>query len=478
MHPSSTTGPSDVLLSSLDELSSRLIIDGANTVSMNDFCALSNAASNIGESTFSNHASKIAISLDSISSYEIPVLTHFISNSLLHLRNLLIDSAYDVDISTILDFNKHNIDTSVMHDVSVGCSLSDDRELVRNCVYETNEHLDNIITHLLVIEHNGADKEAINAVFRAYHTIKGLASFMKFTNIEHITHEIETMLDLVRTTQIVVDSHIADIILECTDLLRVEVTAIDQKSTDKTQYNAGNHTLLVDKIREIIRTSSSPPVLVVHNDDLLNKHIDGVMHDIVTGCSIDSSSINCFHNTQSTLAYKHADNDSNVGLILTRPERRIGDALSIRVDTVKLDQLMNLVCEMIVTNTSIIHNPIIASINDTKYLQDSSRLTKTASQIQQVIMSMRMVPIGIQFHKTARLVRDLARKANKFIDFEATGENTELDKSVAEQLSDPLLHMVRNSIDHGIETAEERSVRAKNNQVIFASRRTINRVKS
>jgi two-component system chemotaxis sensor kinase CheA len=120
-----------------------------------------------------------------------------------------------------------------------------------------------------------------------------------------------------------------------------------------------------------------------------------------------------------------------------------------------------MVGEMVIAQTLIGHSPVLTSVKDARFLRDLTQLARITADVQRITTGMRMVPIGLQFQKTARLVRDLARRAGKQIVFEATGEETELDKTIAEELSDPLLHMVRNSIDHGIETKEERIAAGK-----------------
>ena len=122
---------------------------------------------------------------------------------------------------------------------------------------------------------------------------------------------------------------------------------------------------------------------------------------------------------------------------------------------------MDMVGEMVIAQTLIGHNPALKSVHDARLQGNLTQLARITSDVQRITTSMRMVPIGAQFNKTARLVRDLARRAGKQVVFEASGESTELDKTIAAELADPLLHMVRNSIDHGIEPADERIARGK-----------------
>ena len=120
-----------------------------------------------------------------------------------------------------------------------------------------------------------------------------------------------------------------------------------------------------------------------------------------------------------------------------------------------------MVGEMVIAQTSITHNPLLATLSDSRLMADLALLARTTADVQKVTTAMRMVPIGVQFQKTARLVRDLSRQLGKQITMTTSGDETELDKTIAEELADPLMHMVRNSIDHGIETVEERQLVGK-----------------
>ena len=135
---------------------------------------------------------------------------------------------------------------------------------------------------------------------------------------------------------------------------------------------------------------------------------------------------------------------------------------SIRIETSKLDHLMDMVGEMVIAQSILSHNPHIATNRDARLSGDLAELARITGEVQRRAMSMRMMPIGPLFQKNAKLVRDLARRHGKQVDLRIAGESTELDKTIAEELSDPLLHMIRNALDHGIETPEERIAAGKN----------------
>jgi two-component system chemotaxis sensor kinase CheA len=131
------------------------------------------------------------------------------------------------------------------------------------------------------------------------------------------------------------------------------------------------------------------------------------------------------------------------------------------VETAKLDHLMDMVGEIVIAQSLIRHNPAFAATTDSRLLGDLSQLARVTGEVQRATMSMRMVPVSHVFQRVERVIRDLSRKAGKQVILETVGSETELDKTVAEELSDPLLHMVRNSVDHGIEPAEERVAAGK-----------------
>jgi two-component system chemotaxis sensor kinase CheA len=144
-----------------------------------------------------------------------------------------------------------------------------------------------------------------------------------------------------------------------------------------------------------------------------------------------------------------------------RPEQA-ASAVTVRVDASKLDYLMDMVGEMVIAQSLLSHEPALAALQNQRLVRNLSQLSRATSEVQRTAMSMRMVPINHVFQRIARLVRDLSRKTGKPVNLETSGEETELDKSIAEELADPLMHMVRNSLDHGIEDQAGRKAAGKN----------------
>ncbi|MCE5243368.1 MAG: chemotaxis protein CheA, partial [Desulfobacteraceae bacterium] len=134
---------------------------------------------------------------------------------------------------------------------------------------------------------------------------------------------------------------------------------------------------------------------------------------------------------------------------------------SVRIDTLKLDNLVDMVGELVIAQSMVLQNPDVLRIKDQKLQKDSVQLTRITAELQRISMSMRMVPIKSTFQKMIRLVRDLAKKSGKEVSLEMKGEETEIDRNMVEEIYEPLVHMIRNSVDHGLETPEERKKAGK-----------------
>jgi two-component system chemotaxis sensor kinase CheA len=305
-------------------------------------------------------------------------------------------------------------------------SLAEDQDLILEFITESGEHLINIEAQMLVLEKNAGDSESaetLNAVFRAFHTIKGLAGFLEFDSIRALAHEVETLLDRARGGTLAVTPNVVDVILESTDVMRGELSIINMRLSGQAPPPSGVSAALLDRIRAAAR-----------------------------------GEVGLGKPAAQALPSKPA---AEAGARPSSETQKSTDSGSVRMDTGKLDQLMDLVGEMVIAQTLIAHSPALNAVVDPRLQSDLTQLARITASVQRITTGLRMVPIGTQFQKTARVVRDLSRRAGKQVLFETTGENTEVDKTVAEEISDPLLHMVRNSIDHGIETPAERIAAGK-----------------
>ncbi|MBI4874101.1 MAG: chemotaxis protein CheW [Acidobacteria bacterium] len=290
-------------------------------------------------------------------------------------------------------------------------SLAQDPELLADFILESREHLTSIEQRLLTLEREPADTDAIHSVFRGFHTIKGLAGFLEFPAIREVAHEVETALNLAREGQLAITPAVVDVVLESVDYLSRAIAAVEAgEGCDRMPGHDG----LLGKVRALVAVEPGAPVETA----------------------------------------PQAESDA-------RRPAAAAESLSVRVDTGKLDYLMEMVGEMVIAQSLVRHSPALAAASDPKLQRDLAQLARITSEVQRTAMAMRMIPVGQLFQRVARQVRDLSRKVGKQVELVTRGEDTELDKTIAEALADPLMHMVRNAIDHGIESEDVRTAAGK-----------------
>ncbi len=341
-----------------------------------------------------------------------------------------------------------------------------DAEMVAEFVIESREHLASVEERLLLVEKNSSDLESINAVFRAVHTIKGLAGFLEFQAIQDLAHEVETLLDHARCRRLVITPPLVDTLFEGIDYIRVQIDGIQLQLAGGPPPPAIANTALMLQIRDLATNAlTDEPNEAGGQGNSEEQHapdpageatvISAAMagtNTVVTGVPPAKAQSGAPANESLRPDTPRAVAASSAGV---QPDD------SVRVETSKLDHLMDMVGELVISNTIVSHNTHITHIQDPRLVADLALLSRITAEVQRITTSMRMVPVGNQFQKTARIVRDLSRQLGKQIVMSTSGEDTEVDKTIAEALADPLMHMVRNSIDHGIETTEERAVTGK-----------------
>ena len=314
-------------------------------------------------------------------------------------------------------------------------SLNQDPELMSDFILESREHLAAVEAQLLILEQNPGDTEAINTIFRGFHTIKGLAGFLEFPGIQRFAHEVETLLDLARTSRVPVDSPLIDLILQCKDYVNQCLSGVEAGHEPASNAEplilriqaaiaaaalAGTDNETIDLPRLAIAVAGPSPALVANTLALVAGAATPVVMPVAA--------------TQEALALPR----------------------SVKVDTGKLDHLVEMMGELVIAQSLIQHDPDLATVHSPKLMRNLGNLTRITADVQHVAMAMRMIPIRQLFGRMTRLVRDLAQKSGKRANLELTGEDTELDRDMVEELSDPLMHMIRNAMDHGAEMPEAR----------------------
>jgi len=294
-------------------------------------------------------------------------------------------------------------------------------ELVADFIMESREHLTGIEQQVLTLERDPTNNDALNSVFRGFHTIKGLAGFLEFPPIQEVAHELETDLDMARAGELAVTPAVIDVILESVDYLGRLMTGVE--SGGQCERLAGHDELLA-RIRALV--SAKP------GDE-----------------RPESAAV------PEKIAEPGARSDGEV------KRAPAPESSTVRVATDKLDHLIDMVGEMVIAQSIVHHNQTLSTAADPVLQRDLAQLSRVTAEVQKTAMAMRMVPIGHVFQRTSRQIRDLSRKIGKPVELVMRGEETELDKNIGEELSDPLMHMVRNAIDHGIEAPEARQAAGK-----------------
>ncbi len=301
---------------------------------------------------------------------------------------------------------------------------ADDVPLVLEFITEANGHIESAEAQVLKLEEHPEDSEAVNAIFRGFHTIKGVAGFLNLRQIGSLAHAAESMLDKARKGELKLSGAAIDLVLEAIDRMKMLVADLGQA---------------VGQGRPIATIDELPDLLIR-----------------LRVCA-DSASVQQAHREPAPTTTVEA----RPAAAMATPTGPSTTDATVKVATDRLDNLINMVGELVIAESMVRQDVGQHLGGDLRLARDVSHLGKITRSLQELSMSMRMVPIQGVFQKMARLVRDLSRKAMKQVEFVSIGGETELDRNVVEAIGDPLVHMVRNSVDHGIESPEERTQAGK-----------------
>jgi two-component system chemotaxis sensor kinase CheA len=335
-----------------------------------------------------------------------------------------------------------------------------DPGLIADFVVESREHLVAAEELALALEKEPGDAEAINALFRVFHSIKGLAAFLEFDRVYRFAHEVETLLDYARNRELVVTPAVIDLILASADFLSRCMDAIQSGGLSTLAETEG---AIVNRVQEVIARSAVPgdsakvdqPVPSSGSAPTGNPFeidAESLPESAQPGTEVNGRPEAGMSTAEAPLAA------GSTAEVTVPPGGNTANAerYSIRVDTNKLDYLMDIVGELVIAQ-SLMRTEIMTHSNaHLNLVRSVSRLTQITTDVQRTTLRMRMIPIGQLLRRSTRIVRDLARKCGKQVEIELEGEDTEVDKTIAEELADPLMHIVRNAIDHGVESPEVR----------------------
>ena len=380
--------------------------------------------------------------------------------------------------------------------------LTQDLDLLGGFVEEASEHLEAIEVNVLDLEQNPDDMEIINNIFRPFHTIKGVSGFLNLKTINKLAHTTENLLDDVRNGVREMSPEIIDVVLSVGDCLRSMIENIKEVMESGQarckEFDISEYVERVGRIRsgddsqagtgEVPPAKTSPPPVEEPPPAPSEATPAPVESPPVASLPVESvpapppppaeptpvESVAAAPPpppppppvTPAPAAAKHGP----VGSAPPPPPSSLGGppggagaqpkadkiGVSIKVGVEKLDALVNAVGELVIMQSLVQENPLIRGISDPKLTKDFSQLGRITSELQKTAMSMRMVPIRQTFQKMIRLVRDLSKKSGKQVDLKMSGEETEIDRNMVDSIYDPLVHMIRNSVDHGVKTPSER----------------------
>ena len=333
-------------------------------------------------------------------------------------------------------------------DIVMDLNMEENQELLVEFHAEAVDHLRQIEEAVLELEQDGTNRDAINSMFRSFHTIKGVAGFLNLIPVNRLAHEVESLMDLVRNDKLGVYTGIIDLVLESKDTIAKQ---IEQISAALSAGSLPTEIIPVSHYMARARWAMEGPEKYAKQMGQSAPEPEATEKES-TPETIENSEIP-IPETSETPATPAAPTAEAT----KAAKKRAIENASIRVNTWKLDSLMDMVGELVIVQSQLQESSKEHVRENSSLLRNMSQLTRITKDLQHTSMALRMIPIKPTFQKMSRIVRDLSAKSGKKVFFEVAGEDTELDRNVVEEIGDPLVHMIRNSLDHGLEDTEERA---------------------
>lgn len=345
-------------------------------------------------------------------------------------------------------------------------------EIIEMFALEAADQLESLERLLLGIEHDASD-ETLNEAFRAMHSVKGNAGCLGLADIESVAHRAEDILDGLRKRAFSPRPTLVSAVLAAVDGIRGAL--VDGASGGAI---ANRDALMERLMHELAASTPNGPVprlgeLLVASGAIDRSAVDEVLDfqrrpigellvnlGLVDGEDVDNALAEQRGFADRNAAAASDSPASPESAEPGRPGQRVEQSF-VRVDTDKLDALLNQVGELISAVSAVVQSPDLTGLDLDRFSAASGQLTRVTSGLHDAAMAMRMVPLAGVVNKLNRVVRDLRIKLGKQVHFIADGEETEVDKSVLEGVADPLVHIVRNAIDHGLETPQQREAAGK-----------------
>lgn len=348
-------------------------------------------------------------------------------------------------------------------------NMEENAELLTEFHAEAIDHLSQIESSLLTLDDEPDDRDALNQIFRSFHTIKGVSGFLHLTPMHTLTHEVESLLDLARTGHLRLTPTIITAILQSRDAVQAMVSqitlALEKGRLPDVVIPVGH---LIRTVKALIQnpTAAVPPPPTVSAPAPAPAATEPAAR--IQAVPAAAAAVSPPPPVQPATPF--APSAPTAQATPTAPptaearELSVTAASTVRVNTEKLDSMMNVVGELVIVQSQIAESARAQADADSVLARNIAQLGRITKELQHNAMSLRLMPIKPTFQKMERLVRDLSRDFGKKVAFRTEGEDTEVDRTVVEEIADPLVHMVRNSLDHGLEPSSQRLAAGKPEQ--------------
>jgi two-component system chemotaxis sensor kinase CheA len=338
-------------------------------------------------------------------------------------------------------------------------------EVVHEFLIETNENLAQLDLDLVTLEKDPTERATLSRVFRTLHTVKGTAGFLGLEKLQAVAHAAENLLSRLRDGELTFSPDIANALLAVVDAVRQMLEHVEASETD----GDGDYTALIQTLERLRQAASEPqapgPVVSATaspTPGLGARSVPATPSEPAPAAppapTLAAAEVNRAEPAPLPDAGATGAQPESVLLQAAEPRSAVADS-SIRVDVGLLDKLMTLVGELVLARNQIVQ--FTAAQEDAAFVGTVQRLNVLTTELQAGVMKTRMQPISNIWSKFPRIVRDLAVACEKQARLEMDGQDTELDKTIIEAIRDPLTHLVRNAVDHGIEMPAERVARGK-----------------
>jgi two-component system, chemotaxis family, sensor kinase CheA len=327
-------------------------------------------------------------------------------------------------------------------------------EIVKDFLIESNENLDRLDQELVQVESEPSSKELLASIFRTIHTIKGSCGFLGFANLEKVSHAGESLLSLLREGKLSLTAEVTSGLLAMVDAVRHMLAEIQASQRD----GDSDYPELREKLRRLqsegsIEAQADAAPIPGNGEFSLPETAE--IRSGIRICEISEAPGEAPTEGVTTSPPESSPPESSKAAAPATPQpnvessRRDSATDTVRIGVNLLDKLMNLVGELVLARNQLLQ--FSNATQDAGFHAVSQRMNLIASELQEEVMKTRMQPIGNIWNKFPRTVRDLALGCGKEVRLDMEGQNTELDRTIIEAIKDPLTHLVRNSIDHGIE---------------------------